>query len=119
MPRPVDPTQMLAQQLAEAAREETRHDAKTGRPYRANHAFPVTQGGQQLYLWVDIDHATRPQMWKSVVTRREQIVSDVVQLRFDAEHWNNVHPAEQPLRVPTDFTEDVEWRINGDEAASN
>jgi hypothetical protein len=118
MPRPADPRKLLAQQLAEAAREETRYDSQTSRPYRANHALQVTQGGQQLYLWVDIDHATRGQMLKSVVQRREQIISDVVQLQFDAEHWNNIHPDEQALRVPTDFTDDVEWRINGEDAAT-
>jgi hypothetical protein len=116
LPRPTEPLDLLAAAFSGAAREEIRHDARTGRAYRANHAYPVTrQGDTQLYLWVDIDEAPRGPMWKSLVNRREQIVGDVVQLTFDAEHWNSIHPKEEPIEVPADFTDDVEWRKNGPE----
>lgn len=118
MPRPVDPLERLAAEFSKAAREEIRRDAKTGRPYRANHAFPIKQGATQLYLWIDIDSAPRYPMHKSLVNRREQIVGDVVQLTFDAEHWNNIHPDEDPIVLPADFTDDVEWRLNGEDAES-
>ena len=54
-------------------------------------------------------------MQKSLVNRREQIVGEVLQLTFDAEHWNNIHPDETPIVMPTDFTDDVEWRMNGED----
>lgn len=116
MPRPIDPLERLVAEFSKAAREETRRDAKTGRPYRANHAFPIRQGPEQLplWLWVDIDEAPRRLIQKSLIHRREQIVGDVVQLAFDVEHWNNIHPDEEPIVIPTDYTDDLEWRLNGE-----
>ncbi|MEX1254269.1 MAG: hypothetical protein WEE64_08000 [Dehalococcoidia bacterium] len=119
LPTPPDPFDLLVAQFSQAAREEVRHDSKTGRPYRANHALPYKRGvhGEQLYLWVDIDDAPRAPMLKSLVNRREQVVGDVVQLTFDAEHWNRINPAEEPIVMPADFTDDVEWRREGDKTA--
>ena len=113
MPEPVDPIDRLAKELSKAAREEVRQSA-SGRPYRANHAYPVTQGGKQLILWVDIDEATRAQMHRSLTLRREQMVGDAVQLTFDAEHWSSTHPTEEPIQMELDFAPDVEWRKNGE-----
>lgn len=115
LPTPPSPINLLAKAFTQAAREETRKDQKTGRPYRANHAFTHTQGQEQMTLWVDIDEATRPQMWKSCVNRREQMVGDGLQLTLDADHWNCIHPEEEPILMPLDFTDDVEWRKNGPE----
>jgi hypothetical protein len=115
MPKPVNPLDLLAAQFTQAAREEVRRDSKTGRPYRANHAFPVKQGATQLYLWVDIDEAPRRLIHRSLINRRDQIVGDIVQLAFDAEHWNNIHQGEQPIVMPTDYTDDLEWRMNGED----
>src|ERR1044071_1873049 len=109
LPQPVQPIDLLAKDFSRAAREEIRRDPVTKRPYRANHAFTVSQGGQQLTLWVDIEEATRRQMEMSVTNRREQVVSDMVQLSFDVEHWNRINPTEASIVVPTDLTDDVEW----------
>ena len=121
LPRPRDPLDILAQQFSDAARVETRRDTKTGRPYRANHSFPVTQGGQQLHLWIDIDEAPRGPMLKSAVTRREQMVGDGLQLSLDLMHWNSINPKETPIELPMDLTFDIELRLHapdeGDEAA--
>ena len=51
-------------------------------------------------------------MHKSLVNRREQMVGDGLQLTLDADHWNLINPHEEPLHLPMDFTEDVEWRKN-------
>ena len=118
VPKPASPVDLLASDFSQAAREELRKDSMTGRPYRANHAFPIKQGQQLSYLWVDIDQAERKSMHKSLVTRREQIVGDAVQLTLDAEHWNNIHPVDQPIVMPLDFTDDVAWRLSGPEAKS-
>lgn len=110
MPKPANPLDLLAAEFSQAAREETRRDRKTGRPYRANHAFPIKQGDDLIFLWVDIDQAPRRPMHKSLVNRREQIVGDALQLTLDAEHWNSINPHEQPIVMPLDFSDDVEWR---------
>ena len=112
LPKPKDPLDLLARDFAQAAREEIRHDKTTGRPYRANHALQVWQGGTQLTLWIDIDEAPRKPMLKSLINRREQMVGDGLQLTLDADHWNSLHSDEEPIVLPLDFTDDVEWRKN-------
>lgn len=113
-PHPPTARDLLAGQFSDAAREEYRQDAKTGRSYRAYHAYPQQQGDGQLFLWVDIDEATRPQMHKSVTNRRDQIIGDVYQLTMDVEHWNRINPNEQPLLVVPDFADDIEERKYGE-----
>lgn len=121
LPEPKDPLDMLAEQFAQAAREETRKDAVTGLPYRANLAVTTWQSGEQMTLWSDIDQAPRKFAHKSLAQRRGQMVDDGVQLTLDAEHWNRVHADEEPIQMQMDFTDDVEERINAlsedDEAA--
>jgi hypothetical protein len=112
-PKPPSPVDLLAKQFTQAARTEIRQDSKTGRPYRANHAVPVeTTAGQLAFVWVDIDDpsVTRPIMRKSLIKRREQMVDDGVQLCLDADHWNSLHPAEEPIMLPMDFELDVQIR---------
>ena len=121
LPTPPDPIDMLAQQFAQSAREEIRHDSVTKNPYRANHAITVTQGQDQLHLWIDIDEAKRGPMLKSLVQRREQMVGDGLQLTFDQEHWNRINPNDEPIDLPMDLTPDIAWRKNApgeDELAS-
>jgi len=116
---PIDPIEMLAKEFARAAREEIRYDQETGKPYRVNHSIPATAG--QMRLWIDIDNpqTTRTKMLKSLISRREQMVGDGLQLSFDADHWNSINPNEEPIQIPLDFTEDIEWRKNApDEMAS-
>lgn len=114
LPKPRDPYDILKERLSEAARIETRYDNKTGMPYRVNHAYVVVQGGEQFTLWADIDDpsTTRKKMHMSAVMRRNQIVSDGVQLTLDLNHWNNIHPEEEPIKMPMDITEDIEERLN-------
>ena len=110
MPKPIDLMDRLAKEFAVAAREETRHDKETGEPYRVNHMYVVTQGDTQLHLWIDIDEAPREPMQASLTMRREQIVGDITQLTFDAEHWNHVNADEEPIQIEADFGLDVEIR---------
>jgi hypothetical protein len=113
LPEPAKPIDLLAKEFSRAAREEIRHDSVTKRPYRVNHAFTVSRGGQQMTLWIDIEEAQRKPMEMSVTNRREQTVSDLVQLSFDVEHWNRINPKDEPIIVQTDMTDDVAWRMNG------
>lgn len=110
-PTPIDPRDRLAKEFSEAARDEIRHDKTTGKPYRANHAVSTKQGT----LWVDIDEAPRKPMHQSLMSRREQMVGDGLQLSLDADHWNGIHPDEEPIDIPLDFTDDVMWRKNAPE----
>lgn len=112
LPSPKDPLDRLAADFSKAARDEIRHDEITGKPYRVNHAVPVKYGCESGNLWVDIDEAPRPAIFKSLMNRREQMVGDGLQLTFDADHWNNIHPKEEPIQIPMDFTYDVEERKN-------
>ncbi|SRR5258708_2025336 len=113
LPKPIDPLDMLAKEFSHAAREEIRHDQQTGKPYRANHAYPVQRGNMTMWLWIDVDiDAPRPKMLKSLMKRRDQMVGDGLMLSYDADHWNATHPADEPIQIPLDFTDDVEWRKN-------
>ncbi len=113
MPEPQSPLDRLAKEFSRAMREETRKDAKTGKPYRAHHAYPSTEpNGQTVMKWVDIDEAPRKQMHKSLQLRREQMVGDGLQLSLDADHWNSVNPKAEPIEIELDFTDDIEWRKN-------
>ena len=112
LPMPKDPISRLAEQFASAAREETRIDQETGRPYRANLAVvDYTSEGDQFTLWGDIDKSDRPFANKALVQRREHMVGEAVQMTLDIDHWNRVNPAEEPINMPMDFTDDVEERL--------
>jgi len=65
-----------------------------------------------MTFWVDIDEAPRKHMHKSLVNRREQMVGDGLQLTLDSDHWNSINPNEEPINLPIDFTDDIEWRKN-------
>ena len=112
LPKPSDPIDLLAKELSSAARQESRRDKETGLPYRANQSFTERDGDKQLTLWVDTDQATRQQMRKASVNRREQMIGDGLQLTLDVEHWNRIHPDDEPIVMLMDLTPDIEWRRN-------
>ena len=112
LPTPPDPYDMLAKQLSDAARVEIKYDDTTGAPYRVNHSITTRHGDTQLHLWIDIDEAERGPMLKSLVSRREQMVSDGLQLSFDMDHWNAMNPTKEPIDIPMDLSLDIEWRKN-------
>lgn len=116
MPVPKDPLDILAQELARAARDEIKHDEDTGRPYRVNHAVPIKQGQQSLFVWIDIDEAPRPMMVKSLNLRREQMVGDGLQLSYDEDRWNSRNPDEEKIQTEFDFTFDIELRRHAADA---
>lgn len=114
LPRPPSATDMLAKLFADDAQAERRYDDETKRPYRAYQAIPVGPTQMNLFVYVDTDDATRPQMHKSGVVRREQIVSDGYSLQLDLDHWNRVHPDAEPISLPMDLTMDIEIRKASD-----
>ncbi len=112
MPVPKTPIELLAGQFSDAAREETRRDEVTGRPYRANLAVTTWTGSGQMTLWTDIDDAPRHVAHKSFTQRREQMVGDALHLSLDIDHWNRVNESDVPIQMPMDLSQDVEWRLN-------
>lgn len=114
MPKPPSDIEMLAKLFADDAQAERRYDVETKRPYRAYQAIPAGPVQLNLFVYVDTDEATRPQMHKSSVIRREQIVSDGYNLQLDLDHWNRVHSDEEPIVLPMDLTMDIEIRKASD-----
>jgi|SRR5665213_2471590 len=112
LPIPRSPIDMLTKEFQSAAHDAIDYDKETGHPYRLYHAVPVKNGDVSLFVYVDINEAPRHSMLKSLVNRREQMVSDGVQLTFDMEHWNNMNPKADPIALPMDLTLDIEWRMN-------
>ncbi|MER8770807.1 hypothetical protein NKJ70_16950 [Mesorhizobium sp. M0092] len=114
MPTPPSEVELLARQFADDAQAERKHDKKTGKPYRVYHALPAS-GQTNLFVYIDIDEASRNQMLKSAVNRREQMVSDGYNLTLDLDHWNNVNPELDPINLPMDLGLDIEIRKASDD----
>ena len=107
-PQPLDLHRSLANDLAQALREEKRTD-RSGREYRAN--IPVrtsAKGGPSLFEWADIDEAPRSHVEKSVQQERRSIASDCYALLMKVEHYNETHADEEPIQLILDFRDDVE-----------
>ena len=122
VPRPVDLSTSLANDLAQVLREEKRTD-KSGREFRAN--IPVRQKvktGETLWKWADIDEAPHFHMEKSVQQERRSIANNCYSLVMKVEHYNEAHPSEEEIQVVMDFEEDIEEMkiasgLSDDEAA--
>jgi hypothetical protein len=115
-PTPQSVIDLVAKEMADAARQEVRRDKETSRPYRVWHAYKIEQNNNQYTLWVDIDEAPRKPMLKSLKWRREMMVDDGVQLKRDADHWNRINPGEEPIQLVFDIGPDIEWREAGEDA---
>jgi hypothetical protein len=107
---PVDPFDKLSEDMAKALREEYGTD-ENGLRYRKNHAVRVTKGGVQHTMWAIMGNAPRAHMQKAFIQRREQIVSDCVQLATDVVVYNGQNAAEEPIQIPFNFEYDVEERM--------
>jgi hypothetical protein len=105
-----DPFDKLAEDMARALREEYSTDAH-GRRYRRNHAVRVTKGGVQYTMWAIMGNAPRAHMHKAFIQRREQIVSDCVQLATDVTVYNDQNKDEEPIQIPFNFEDDVNERM--------
>lgn len=108
-PQPKDPTEILAGQLSRALRQEYATDAH-GRRYRKNHAVTLTKDGVQYTIWAILDYAEHSHMEMAFSQRREQIVSDCLQLKTDVDVYNGFHPEQEPIQLVIDFTDDVAER---------
>lgn len=114
MPIPPSDVDMLAKLFADDAQAEQKFDDNTGKPYRVYHAIPVS-GQLNLFVYVDIDEATRSQMLKSAVNRRDQMVNDGYKLTLDVEHWNRVNPDKESIQLEMDLRLDIDIKRALDE----
>lgn len=107
-PNPKTVIDIIAADIAQMFREEYRVD-RHGRRYRAKHAVTRKQNGQTLSLWGDLDDPNAPHshFLKSFAQRRQQIVGDCVQLKTDADVYNEKRKPAEPIQVVLDFTLDV------------
>lgn len=103
-PRPIDIEASLANDLADALREEARVDKK-GRRYRAN--IPVRKG-KTLWEWADIDDAPHVHVEISVQQERRSIASDCYALAMKLEHYNDANPDRPDIQMVWDFEDDIE-----------
>jgi hypothetical protein len=110
-PVPKSPMELFAKQFADAVGEETREDKTTKNTYKANLAYAKkTPDGKQLWLWFDVDEASRPQMVKGLHHYREHLVDGTVIGVNTAQHWSITHPGQEELPFVTDLTPDVDER---------
>ena len=98
----------IASDISQAFREEYRTD-KHGRRYRAMHATTEKRNGTTLSLWADLDDPNAPHshFQKSFAQRRNQIVSDCLQLKTDVDVYNDKRQPDEPIQIPLDFSNDV------------
>lgn len=115
-PAPLSAEERLAKKFKDAARQDIRHDRRTGRPYRGYHAVPKADDDERqgTFSFIDIDDPnTKPHRFrKACVLRREQTIDDLTQLRLDQLHWNDNRPEDQQVEVlPGDLEMDIEIRL--------
>jgi hypothetical protein len=97
-----------ADQLAQAMREEFITDPQ-GRRVRAKHAAPYPEQGKLQLKWDDMRTATHNHMEMAFAHRRQQIVGDCRQLKWDINSYNENYRAttERPVQEVFDFTDDL------------
>jgi hypothetical protein len=116
MPKPKSDIELLANLFADDAQAERKYDEKTGKPYRVYQTLPTQAVGQlSLFVYVETDEATRPQMLRASVIRREQMVTDGYNLELDLDHWNRINPDKEPIQLPMDLTLDIAIRKASDD----
>ena len=115
-PHPSAIIAQCADDLARAMRDEYITDPQ-GRRVRAKHVAHVTKDGKQLALWDDIRTASRKHMQSALQGRRRQIVGDCVQLKVDADSYNDNRSPDNPIQISLDFTRDVEEELFATSAA--
>lgn len=106
----VDPIDILADQMAQAVREEYRTDSE-GRRYRVNHAVRATKSGVQYTFWGVMGYAPHDHMEKAFAQRRELIVGENFQLKVDIDVYNEMNAGKHAaIQLVLDYRDDVAER---------
>jgi hypothetical protein len=96
-----------AEEISRAMREEHITDPQ-GRRVRVKHVAMVEKNGKQAAFWADMRTAPRGHMEIAFQQRRQQIVGDCRQLKWDMDSYNENHNAGEPIQMVFDFTLDLE-----------
>lgn len=113
LPPPPSEEERMVRLFSRAARQQSRRNKDTRRPYRVNHAYPsITVDGRQIMLWTDIDKAPRGPMDASLKLRRQGMVDDAYHLFCDADHWSAINPSEQPIKLIYNLEKDLAERLH-------
>jgi hypothetical protein len=94
----------FAEDMSRALREEYAVDPQ-GRRVRTKHA--IRQDGEQSSLWADLYTAPRAHMVVAFQQRRDQIVSDCVQLKRDVDSYNDNQNDGEAIQLVLNFALDV------------
>jgi hypothetical protein len=108
-PHPSAIIKQYAEDIGRAMREEFITDPQ-GRRVRVKHAAPYESAGETEFLWDDMRSThpgTREHMARSFQHRRQQIVGDCRQLKFDIDSYNENWNASAPIQTSFDFTRDL------------
>ena len=68
----------------------------------------VEKDGKQSAFWADMRKAPREHMEIAFQQRRQQIVGDCRQLKWDTDSYNQNHNTGTPIQMVFDFTLDLE-----------
>ena len=96
-----------SEELARAMREEY-ITAPQGRRVRVKHVAMIEKDGKQASFWADMRKAPHGHMEIAFQQRRQQIVGDCRQLKWDMDSYNQNHNAGEPIQMVFDFTLDLE-----------
>ena len=96
-----------AEEIARAMREEHITDSQ-GRRVRVKHVATVERNGKQAAFWADMRTAPREHMEIAFQQRRQQIVGDCRQLKWDIDSYNQNHNTGEQIQMVFDFTFDLE-----------
>jgi hypothetical protein len=96
-----------AEELARAMREEYITDPQ-GRRVRVKHVAMIEKDGKQASFWADMRKAPHGHMEIAFQQRRQQIVGDCRQLKWDMDSYNQNHNVGEPIQMVFDFTLDLE-----------
>lgn len=108
-PSPQSIRSQLAELLSQAMREEYITDPQRRR-VRAKHAATRNVDGKQQVFWADIRDKTpsnREHMEVAFQNRRQQVVSDCLQLKTDMDSFNDNWNIGEPIQTTFDFTDDL------------
>ncbi len=79
--------------------------------YRKNRVVKTDKkDGTSGFLWDSVDTCSRDHMWGSVKQQREQVVSEMLQMKIDVDVWNDIHQNEELIQLVLDFTDDIAER---------
>lgn len=106
-PKPQDVRKLLRAQVTKALRQVLRTD-KNGITYRGKQCVRFTaKDGVTHSMWFDTDTGTRNLMSLATSQKRKAVASYCYRAKRDVDHFNSIHPKEEPIQFWLDFGEDV------------